>query len=97
MKQNEYFVLPNEQDGFLPNEVDLLDADNYALISPNLFRVQKIASKYYVFRHHLETTVEDKKELREVTWRRFQSFNNLDKIVKVRVDHIGQVVAVGEY
>ena len=97
MKQNEYFVLPNEQDGFLPNEVDLLDADNYALISPNLFRVQKITSKDYVFRHHLETTVEDKKELREVTWRRFQSFNNLDKIVKVRVDHIGQVVAVGEY
>lgn len=52
MKQNEYFVFPNEKTGFNPKEVDLLNPENYALISPNLFRVQKFAYKNYVFRHH---------------------------------------------
>lgn len=97
MKQNEYFIFPNEKTGFNPSEIDLTDPENYAVISPNLFRVQKLTSKYYVFRHHLETTVEDQKELQEITWKRFQSFNGLDKITKVRVNHIGQIVFVGEY
>ena len=97
MKQNEYFVFPNESTGFYPDEIDLMNPDNYALISPNLFRVQKIASKYYVFRHHLETTVDEDKRLREITWKRIQSFSNLDGIVKVRINHIGQIVYVGEY
>lgn len=49
MKQNEYFVFPNKKTGFNPKEIDLLDADNYGLISPNLFRVQKFTHKNYVF------------------------------------------------
>ena len=97
MKQNEYFVFPNEKSGFNPNDIDLMDPDNYALISPNLFRVQKLATKYYVFRHHLETSVEDKAELRDVTWKRIQNVNGLKGIVKVRINHLGQIVAVGEY
>lgn len=97
MKQNEYFVFPNEKAGFNPNEIDLLDPENYALISPNLFRVQKFTIKDYFFRHHLETMVEDKKELKEITWKRLSSLNNMDIIVKVRVNHIGQIVYVGEY
>ena len=97
MKQNEYFVFPNEKTGFNPAEIDLLDPDNYALISPNLFRVQKLATKYYVFRHHLETMVEDRKELQEITWKRLSSLNNIDKLFKVRVNHIGQIVYTGEY
>lgn len=97
MKQNEYFVFPNEKTGFYPNEIDLRDPDNYALISSNLFRVQKITTKDYMFRHHLETVVEDKKELKEITWKRVLSLKNLEGIVKVRVNHIGQIVSVGEY
>lgn len=97
IKQNEYFVFPNKSTGFDPHEIDLLNPDNYSLISPNLFRVQKLASKYYVFRHHLETTVDKKKELRDITWIRIQSLPGLDSIVKVRINHIGQIVAVGEY
>ena len=31
MKQNEYFVFPNEETGFDPKEVDLMNPDNYAL------------------------------------------------------------------
>lgn len=97
MKQNEYFVFPNEETGFDPAKIDLMDPANYPLISPNLFRVQKLATKNYTFRHHLETTVDETKELKGVTWNRFQSFKGLDKIVKVRVNHLGQIVATGEY
>ena len=97
MKQNEYFVFPNEKTGFNPNEIDLMNPDNYALISPNLFRVQKLATKNYTFRHHLETTVEENKNLRNITWKRIQNVNGLKGIVKVRINHIGQIVQVGEY
>jgi CRISPR-associated endonuclease Csn1 len=97
MKQNEYFVFPNEKTGFDPKEIDLLNPENYALISPNLFRVQKIASKDYVFRHHLETVVADRKELQEITWKRISSLSILNRIIKVRVNHIGQIVMIGEY
>ncbi|WP_286816092.1 type II CRISPR RNA-guided endonuclease Cas9 [Bacteroides sp. Phil13] len=98
MKQNEYFVFPNEKTGFNPKEVDLLNPENYALISPNLFRVQKFAYKNYVFRHHLETTIKDTSStLKGITWTDFRSSKGLDKIVKVRVDHIGQIVSLGEY
>lgn len=98
MKQNEYFVFPNEKTGFNPDEVDLMNPDNYALISPNLFRVQTIASKDYRFRHHLETKVEDnKKELQDITWKRIRSLGYLNNLVKVRVNHIGQIVSIGEY
>ena len=95
MKQNEYFVFPSED--FNPTEVDLMNPANYSLISPHLFRVQKLASKYYVFRHHLETTVEDKKELQNKTWIRISACEGVRDIVKVRVNHIGQIVAIGEY
>lgn len=97
MKQNEYFVFPNETTGFNPKDVDLLNPDNYSIISPNLFRVQKFTKKDYVFRHHLETNVNEAKELQGITWKRIQSFSIMDKIVKVRVNHLGEIVAVGEY
>ncbi len=97
MKQNEYFVFPNKETGFDPNEIDLQNPDNYAIISPNLFRVQKIATKNYMFRHHLETVVGEKKELRRIAWELIQTPQNLQGIVKVRVNHIGQIVDVGEY
>ncbi len=97
MKQNEYFVFPNPSTGFDPNEIDLLDPDNYARISPNLFRVQKITTKDYMFRHHLETTVNDTSDsLRNITWIRIRNTNALEGIVKVRVNHIGEIVKVGE-
>ncbi len=98
MKQNEYFVFPNEETGFNPKEIDLLDPDNYSIISPNLFRVQKFAFKNYVFRHHLETSIDNSAIImRGKTWRDFRSSKGLNDIVKVRVNHIGEIVAVGEY
>ena len=110
MKQNEYFVFPRYEtvtdvDGneiqvktFDPKDIDLLNPNNYQLISPNLFRVQKFTTKNYVFRHHLETKVDNVSIiLRGFTWRDFRSSKGLDEIVKVRVNHIGQIVEVGEY
>lgn len=97
MKQNEYFVFPNEKTGFNPKEIDLLDQRNNKVISPNLFRVQKIASKNYMFRHHLETNVDEDKRLRGVAWELIQTPSKLENIVKVRINHVGQIVKVGEY
>ncbi|HRA60913.1 MAG TPA: HNH endonuclease domain-containing protein, partial [Bacteroidia bacterium] len=97
MKQNEYFVFPNEKTGFNPKEIDLTDPKNNKLISPNLFRVQKIANKNYFFRHHLETTVEEKKELKDIAYKPQLGLTAIKDIVKVRINHIGQIVKVGEY
>ncbi len=96
MKQNEYFVFPNPATGFDPQETDILNPDNYHLISPNLFRVQKLSSKDYWFRHHLETTVNETKELKDITWKRITALQNLKGIVKVRINHIGKIVHIGE-
>lgn len=97
MKKNEYFVFPNQETGFDPNEIDLLDPSNYERISKNLFRVQSISKKDYFFVHHLETMVNYDNRLKETTWKRVKSLNKLENIVKVRVNHIGQIVSVGEY
>ena len=59
---------------------------------------KKFTHKNYVFRHHLETTIKDTSSiLRGITWIDFRSSKGLDSIVKVRVNHIGQIVSVGEY
>lgn len=109
MKQNEYFVFPRykdvvDEDGnssqvmtFNPMEIDIMDPQNYSLISPNLFRVQKLATKNYTFRHHLDTSVEEHKALRDITWKRIQNTNSLEGAIKVRVNHIGQIVSMEEY
>ena len=105
MKQNEYFVFPNEKTGFNPKEVDLLNPDNYAMISPNLFRVQTMSKvmygnnvvRDYKFRHHLETTVKDMKELKDITYKQYKTLSFGNSVVKIRINHIGQIVSVGEY
>lgn len=103
MKQNESFVFPS--DDFDPNEIDLLNPDNASIVSPNLFRVQKLSRveygnsivRDYVFRHHLETLLIDKNETRNITYKVFKSLGNLEGIVKVRINHLGRIVKVGEY
>lgn len=96
MKINEMFVFPDPENGFFPEEIDLKDPANYPMISRHLFRVQKLSSKYYCFRHHLETNVEDTKELQNITWIRVQSLQKLAGVVKIRINHLGEIVALGE-
>ena len=104
MKQNEYFVFPRyDADGnmvFNPLDHDeewYMNPNNYAEISPNLFRVQKISTRNYMFRHHLETVVGEPKLLRDITWKLIQTPSNLNGILKIRVNHIGKIVSIGEY
>ena len=98
MKSNEMFVFPNEKTGFDPKKVDLMDPANYSEISANLFRVQGISRKYYDFRHHLETTSDETDlRLKDITWKRIRSLKVFSGVVKVRINHIGEIVAVGEY
>ncbi len=94
MKQNEYFVFPNDE--FELDEEYLLNPANTHKISTYLFRVQKLTTKDYVFRHHLETTVENKKELKDIVYKRV-GLNGIIGIVKVRINHLGKIVHVGEY
>lgn len=110
LKQNEYFVLPRyDEHGnmvFNPLEYDetwYKNPDNYSDISPNLFRVQSISRvtygnsvvRDYIFRHHLETAVTSK--LKGVTYQQFKSLSFVPWIVKVRINHIGNIVSIGEY
>ncbi len=105
LKQNEYFVFPNEKTGFKPNEIDLLDINNYHLISPNLFRVQTLSVIQYgnstirdfKFRNHLETILNDNKVLKETSFMQIKSMAPLENIIKVRINHLGKIVQVGEY
>ena len=95
MKQNEMFVFPS--DDFNPNDIDLLDRKNKKEISKHLFRVQKISSKNYMFRHHLESTLQDNKELENIVFKLIRNLKPLTNIVKVRINHLGDIVSVGEY
>jgi CRISPR-associated endonuclease Csn1 len=101
MKQNEFFIFPSNS--FNPHEIDLLELNNYHLISPNIFRVQKISTKNYMFNHHLETKAVDgemlksKKELSKITYHFIQTPANLNGIIKVRINHLGKIVQIGEY
>lgn len=105
LKQNECFVFPNKESGFNPAEIDLLNQNNYPEISKNLFRVQKISRlnygksivRDYVFRHHLETQLDDRKELKDITYKSIKSNSYLVGVVKVRLNHLGEIVHVGEY
>lgn len=57
LQQNELFVFRMTK-----NELQKsIDKSDYKTISPNLYRVQKIATKNYFFRQHLETSVDDKR------------------------------------
>lgn len=103
LKQNEMFVFPS--DDFNPAEINLLDEKYNQQISRHLFRVQKFskveygnsAVRDYVFRHHLETQIIDDKILRNTTFKVFKSISEFDKIIKVRTNHLGKIVQVGEY
>ena len=56
MQQNEMFILGMEEELYQ----DAIKSQDYATLSKHLYRVQKLAHNNYCFRHHLETTVDDK-------------------------------------
>lgn len=56
MQQNEMFILGLEEELYQ----DAISNNDNALLSKYLYRVQKVSKGIYYFRHHLETTVDDK-------------------------------------
>ncbi|NSW45434.1 MAG: type II CRISPR RNA-guided endonuclease Cas9 [Bacteroidales bacterium] len=90
MQLNEMFLLG------LKNEdiKQCIDTQNYSKLSEHLYRVQKIAQKNYMFRHHLETQINDSAEAK--LSKRFyliQSINALYDLnpIKVKIDLLGQI------
>ncbi|MBP3355803.1 MAG: type II CRISPR RNA-guided endonuclease Cas9 [Rikenellaceae bacterium] len=56
MQQNEMFVLGMDEESYR----DAMERNDHAALSRHLYRVQKLSAGIYYFRHHLETTVDDK-------------------------------------
>jgi len=79
---------------------DRLDQLGRNFLSERLFRVQSIASAGkgldIFYRHHLETRVDKKdlKELRNITWERIQSDKHFHRLLKVRINNIGEIVGI---
>ncbi len=100
MKQNEYFIFPDVEHGFDPKDIDLYDPKNKAEISKRLYRVQKMSktdnNRIYYFRHHLETSVEDNNSLIGLAFKRISSLTPLEGIIKVRVNHLGDILPAKE-
>lgn len=105
MKQNEMFVFKTSD--FDPNEVDLFDEINQKMICDNLYYVQSISIKEYngnvvrdfQFRHHTDSSKKSIKELKGFSHFHIKSLDDerLKTCVKVRLNHLGRIVHVGEY
>jgi CRISPR-associated endonuclease Csn1 len=89
LQQNEMFVLG------LNSAQEAIYTNDKKTLNQYLYRVQKIAESYYVFRHHLETQINDSKEAK--TSNRYyliQSMGAFEKLnpIKVRINSIGEIV-----
>lgn len=85
------FILGMEED-----EVKYaIESKDYKLLSDHLYRVQKLSSSNYVFRHHLETQIVDNDESKMS--KRFFNTRSLNALFalnpfKVRIDCLGNII-----
>lgn len=97
IQQNQMFVYKLN-----PSEVDFLNPKNKSLISEHLYRVQKMSKKSsgridIVFRHHLETNINDSKEVAmSERYLNIQSLGKLKLFTKVHINYLGEITKVGE-
>jgi len=104
MQINDLFVFdlkhadpPQEE-----NEIDFFNRKNRKLLSDKLFRLQKMSKsgsgRFLVdFRHHLETTVNRSDlALKNITWITISKNSDLGRLTKIRIDHLGEIIKVGE-
>ncbi len=82
LQENDMFLLGIPEDYINWNE------PNHALLSNHLYRVQKISSMYYTFRHHLASTINNPEQEFRV-----HSFSAWDAIkpIKVKINEIGEI------
>ena len=93
---NEMFVFPDESAGFEPKAVDLMDRENRPLIGKHLFRVQKLSHKSYSFVLHSNPSLEQDRAMKDITWKRVHSPAGMKGAIKVRLNHLGEIVEVGD-
>jgi CRISPR-associated endonuclease Csn1 len=91
MQQNEMFIL-----GLTNDEIkDAIEKGDYKLISERLYRVQKISTTNYMFRHHLETQIIDddnsKKSKRFINVRSIGALFALNPF-KLKIDRLGNII-----
>lgn len=112
LQKNDLFVfdLKHSKNPSEENEIDFHELNNRKQISNRLFRLQKMSKKSsgafeIRFRHHLETQVVrkdkegkslDEKELKEVAWIELASRKDLKRLTKIRINHLGDIVHIGE-
>lgn len=97
MQENEMFVLGMEEDEFN----DAIERQDTATLNKHLYRVQKGSSKFYCFRYHTETSVDDKYDgVKNEQWSfkmgkafRASSFDGLFRMFphKVKIDIMGRI------
>ena len=100
LQANEMFILGLEDGDF---EMAMENKD-YQLLNKHLYRVQKIATKNYAFRHHIETSVDDKydgvkKEMLSKQMNKLKITQSFDSLFaqyphKVRVNLLGEITEV---
>ena len=89
LQQNDCFVFPDV--GFNPSEIDLTARENYALVSPHIFKVQTMSKGDYRFRHHHDATKDYNSSLKNLTWKRIRTLNDLRGLVKIRITKTGHI------
>lgn len=91
MQQNEMFVL-----GMTQEEVsNSISNGGFKAISDKLYRVQKLGSSDYNFRHHLETEiVNDENAKLSKRFLRIASISGLSSLnpIKIKIDCIGNII-----
>ncbi len=102
MQQNELFVF-----NLTKNKIEeLLSQREYSSISSNIYRLQKVSTNNYYFRHHLETKVDNKingvkNEMLFKKMRRIILIQSLEAYfkynpVKIKVSNLGEIIKIGE-
>ena len=75
---------------------DLMDRENRPLIGKHLFRVQKLSHKSYSFVLHSNPSLEQDRAMKDITWKRVHSPAGMKGAIKVRLNHLGEIVEVGD-
>jgi len=104
MQINDLFVfdLKHSDNPQEENEINFFDVKNRKLISDKLFRVQKMTKKSsgafeVTYRHHLEANLNrSDKTLKGYTWDEHGSNKHLERLTKIRINHLGEIIKIGE-
>lgn len=91
LQENEMFIMGLAND----NYEKALAEKNYSLLNQHLYRVQKISSSDYYFRHHLETKLDDSASAIEIgKYKRIRSFKAFlqQNPHKVKISLLGKLI-----